>query len=74
MEYQLRTPLLPLEKTLELSAVEQVFANRGVMPENIHHYLNTSEKDLIDPESIKNMREGVKLLISHIANNDKVFV
>ena len=63
MEYQLRTSSLPLGKTLELSAVEQVFANRGIMPENLHHYLNTSEKDLIEPSTIKNMQEGVKLLI-----------
>ena len=74
MEYQLRTSLLPLEKTLELGAVEQVFANRGITPENLYHYLNTDASDLIDPASIKNMEEGVKLLIKHISNNDKVFV
>lgn len=74
MEYQLRIPLLPLEKTLELSAVEQVFANRGIAPENLYHYLNTDITDLIDPSSIKNMEEGVKLLIKHISNNDKVFL
>ena len=74
MEYQLRTSLLPLEKTLELGAVEQVFANRGITPENLYHYLNTDASDLIDPASIKNMEEGVKLLIKHISNNDKVFI
>ena len=74
MEYQLKASLLPLEKTLELSAVEQVFANRGITPENLFHYLNTDPTDLLDPASIKNMEEGVKLLIKHISNNSKIFV
>ena len=74
MEYQLKASLLPLEETLSLSAVEQVFANRGIAPQNLYHYLNTSAEDLIDPASIKNMEEGVKLLIKHISNNDKIFV
>ena len=44
------------------------------MPEDIYHYLNTTEDDILDPSSIKNMEEGVKLLIKHISNDDKVFV
>lgn len=74
MEYQLRASLLPPGQLFMLSAVEQVFANRGITPENLEHYLNASEEDLIDPASIKNMEEGAKLLIKHIANNDKTFV
>ena len=30
MEYQLRTSLLPPGQLLEMSAVEQVFINRGI--------------------------------------------
>ena len=74
MEYQLRTSLLPPGKQFMLSVVEQVFANRGIAPENLEHYLNTTENDLINPASIKNMEEGVKLLIQHISNGDKIFV
>ena len=74
MEYQLRTSLLPPGKQFMLSAVEQVCANRGIAPENLEHYLNTTENDLINPASIKNMEEGVKLLIQHISNRDKIFV
>ena len=74
MEYQLRTSLLPPGKLFMLGAVEQVFANRGIAPENLEHYLNTTKEDLIDPASIKNMEEGVKLLIQHINNGDKIFV
>lgn len=74
MEYQLKTSLLPPGDLFQMSAVEQVFANRGIMPEDIPNYVNPSIEDLLDPASIKNMEEGVKLLIKHIKNNDKVFV
>lgn len=74
MEYQLRTSLLPPGELFQMSAVEQVFTNRGITPDNLEHYLNVSEKDLIDPASIKNIEDGVKLLIKHISNNDKIFV
>ena len=72
MEYQLKTPLLPLKDSY--SAVERVFATRGIAPENIEHYLNTTDDDILPPESIPNMNEGAKMVISHIANNDKILV
>ena len=72
MEYQLRTSLLPPGELFLKSAVEQVFINRGV--NDIQHYLGVDENDLLDPASIKNMEEGVKLLIQHIHAEDKVFV
>ena len=72
MEYQLKTPLLPLKDSY--SAVERVFATRGIAPENIEHYLNTTDDDILPPESIPNMNEGAKMVISHIAHNDKILV
>lgn len=72
MEYQLKTPLLPLKDNY--SAVERVFATRGIAPENIEHYLNTTDDDILPPESIPNMNEGAKMVISHIAHNDKILV
>ena len=74
MEYQLKTSLLPLQQLTELSAVERVFANRGIAPNILDHYINASLDDMLDPASIKNMEEGVKLLIRHIAANDKIFI
>ena len=71
MEYQLITPRIPQEN---LSAVEQVLANRGISPENVDHYLNTTDADIIDPKKIMNIREGAQMLISHIAQNDKVLI
>ena len=72
MEYQLITPEFPHNKVL--SAVEQVLANRGIKPENVEHYLNTTDEDILDPLLIKNIKEGAKMLIKHVSQNDKVLV
>ena len=66
MKYQLIEPRIPQEG---LSAVERVLTNRGIKLENIKHYLNTTDEDILNPETIKNMRDGVKMLISHISQN-----
>ena len=72
MEYQLIAPRIPLGRLL--TAVEQVLANRGIAPENVEHYLNTTDKDILSPMLIMNIEEGVKVLIKHIAQGDKVLV
>lgn len=51
-----------------------MFYNRGISPENIFHFLNTTSQDVINPASIKNMREGAKMLLSHIAQKHKIFI
>ena len=72
MDYQLKTPLLPIKP--EYSTVERVFAARGIAPENIQHYLNTTDQDILPPERVMNMKSGAQMLIKHIAQNDKVLV
>ena len=72
MDYQLKTPLLPLND--DYNVVERVFAARGIAPENIQHYLNTTDDDILDPELVDNMKAGAQMLIKHIAQNDKVLV
>ena len=72
MEYQLIVPRIPQNK--ELSAVEQVLLNRGIMPENVEHYLNTTDEDILNPTLLMNMREGAQMLIKHIAQKDKVLI
>ena len=72
MEYQLIVPRIPLKDNV--TAVEQVLANRGIAPENINHYLNTTDEDILDPKLIMNMKEGAKMLIKNIAQNNKVLV
>ena len=54
------------------SAIEQVLFNRGI--QDIDHYLNTTDSDILDPSSIKNIQEGAKLLVSHIAQNNKILI
>ena len=72
MEYQLIIPRIPLDK--ELTAVEQVLANRGIYPEHVDHYINTTDEDILSPDLIANMREGAQMLIKHVAQNDKVLI
>ena len=72
MEYQLIAPRIPLGRLL--TAVEQVLANRGITPENVEHYLNTTDEDILSPMLIMNIEEGVKVLIKHIAQGDKVLI
>ena len=71
MEYQLLASRIPPR---ELSAVEQVLFNRGIDPENVEHYLNTTDEDILNPKLIMNVEEGVKVLIKHVAQGDKVLV
>jgi hypothetical protein len=72
MEYQLIAPRIPLGGLL--TAVEQVLANRGIAPENVEHYLNTTDEDILNPMLIMNIEEGVKVLIQTIARGDKVLI
>lgn len=73
MEYQLITPSIPLISN-NLTAVEQVLANRGISPENVGHYLHTTDNDILEPSSIMNMRAGAQMLIGHISQNDKILI
>lgn len=72
MDYQLIKPLLPIKD--EYTTVERVFATRGIAPEDIHHYLNTTSNDILNPEIITNIDKGVQMLGRHIANNDKIYI
>ena len=60
MEYQLFASRIPPR---ELSAVEQVLFNRGIDPENVEHYLNTTDEDILNPKLIMNVEEGVKVIV-----------
>lgn len=72
MDYQLKTSLLPQKN--DYNVVERVFAARGIAPENIKHYLNTTDEDILDPSSILNIVEGCKMLAKHIAGNSKIYL
>ena len=72
MEYQLMTPSIPLN--IEVTAVERVLTNRGIPLNEINHYLNTTDGDILPPSLIANMKEGAAMLVRHIYQNDKVFI
>lgn len=55
--------------------IEQIFYNRGFKnAEDIKHYLNTDDSDILDPSKIMNIKQGVKMLISHISQNHDVLL
>ena len=72
MEYQLLTPSIPIQNNA--TSVERVFANRGVFPSDIDHYLHTTREDILDPELLDNIAEGAKILIQHLAAGSKIFI
>ena len=69
MRYQLIAP-----RDEALSAVEQVLFNRGINPKDIEHFKYPSVNDLVNPEKLEHIKDGVTMLISHIERNDKIFI
>ena len=69
MNYQLIAPRLP-----NTSAIDQVLLNRGIKSQDIIHYLNTTDEDILDPSTIMNIEQGAKMLIRHISQEDKTFI
>lgn len=51
-----------------------MLTNRGFKISDIEHYLHTTDNDILPPENIINIKEGAKLLISHINNNSNVLL
>lgn len=62
------------ERDNSISAIEQVLINRGIA--DCEGYLNTTDEDLIEPDekNLYNLKAGAKMLINHIAQNDRAFV
>lgn len=71
MNYELRGPL---DKSL--TPLQIIFRNRGMnySKEDILHYVNPTEEDLLDDSNIDNLLEGARLLMKHINNNSKVLL
>ena len=51
-----------------------IFENRGIPIERMLQYMCPTEKDLLDPFLLDNMKEGIELLESHIVNHNKIFI
>ena len=48
--------------------------NRGFDYQDIQHYLNTDDTDILPTNLMLNVDNGVKMLVNHISQNDKVLV
>ena len=71
MEYQLLTPSISVKG---LTPIERVFANRGIDPADIDHYLHTSREDILNPELLANIKPGAQMLIKHLYAEDLIYV
>ena len=62
------------KESISNNVIEEFFMNRGFKKEDIFHYLNTTDEDILAPELLDNMEQGAKMLLDCIANNKKIFV
>ena len=67
MEYQLIN-----EQNYDI--LTQILINRGIKLEDIHHYLNTTDDDILDPQLLDNLRPAAQMLLTHIVNMDKTCI
>lgn len=63
-----------ISKQTEPTMIEQVLLNRGIKRENIQHFLNLSDADIIAPSRVANIEAGVKMLLKHINENSLVYM
>ena len=57
-----------------LGTIENELINRGLKKDDISHFLNTTDEDIVDFNLLNNMENGIKMLLSHINNNDKILI
>ena len=63
-----------ISKQTEPTMIEQVLLNRGIKRENIQHFLNLSDADIIAPSRVANIETGIKMLLKHINENSLVYM
>lgn len=71
MKYQLINKINP-----QYDIIEQILTNRGIKYEEIGHYLNTTDEDINQPESLGAdiLKEGAAALIKTIYVNDPALI
>ena len=60
------------EENTQDSALYRVLKNRGIT--DPQHYLNTTDNDIIPPETIQNVDAAARCLITHIAAEHDIFI
>jgi hypothetical protein len=71
MKYKLIKDVNP-----KYNAVQQILSNRGIPFNEIHHYLNTTDKDINDAEmlGLNMLNQAATALIKTIQNNKDAIV
>lgn len=69
MDYKLISP-----RQSGVGLLEQILLNRGIAPDEISHFLNANEADVLDPMLLDNMQRGGAILAGHIKNNDQALI
>ena len=54
--------------------IQQILTNRGIALENIEHYLDTTDKDIIDYNLLDNIAAGAERLLKAIRNEEKILL
>ncbi len=56
--------------------IQQILTNRGIPFEEIHHYLNTTDKDINNVETLgeQQLKNAAAALVSSIQNNEECVV
>lgn len=62
------------EQVPNIGVSQQIFLNRGFNYNDIEHYLQTTDEDILNPFLLENIKEGASLLIKHIGENNKVLI
>ena len=55
-------------------AIQTIFKNRGFFIDDIPHYLNTTDEDILPPQLLDNIEEGAEILLDCIQNFKKAFI
>lgn len=56
------------------SPMEQILVNRGISPKDMEHYLKTTDEDILNPDLLDNMVDGVKRLVSAIKTQEEILL
>jgi single-stranded DNA-specific DHH superfamily exonuclease len=71
MKYKLIKKINP-----QYNAIQQILTNRGIDFNEIHHYLNTTDKDINDAEALGSqlLKDAAAALIQTIQNEEDAVV
>lgn len=61
MNYKLIKPI-----NTSLTPTEQILTSRGIPLKEIHHYMSTTDADIIPTSQLANLREGATMLVKHL--------